>query len=81
VPTILRVDDLRIAIFTDDHEPAHVHVQHPDGIVVVLLDARTRRAVLRGRSRGVSARDTRRIVEIVGEHFETLFAAWERLHR
>lgn len=74
--TILRIDGFRIAILTrDEHEPPHVHVEHPNGTVVVLLDERSRQARLREKARGVAARDVRRVVEVVDEHFAELLAA------
>lgn len=82
MPTILRIHGFRIAILTrDEHEPPHVHVEHPSGTVVVLLDERSRQARLREKASGVAARDVRRVVEVVDEHFAELLAAWERIHR
>ncbi len=47
MPTILRVGNLRIAIFTrNEREPPHVHVEHPDGALVVKLVEETRSALL-----------------------------------
>jgi hypothetical protein len=82
VPTILRVGKLRIAILTrNEHEPPHVHVEHPDGTIVVFLDEKTRSARLREKSRGVKAIDVRYVVAVVDSNFDFLLAAWERIHR
>jgi hypothetical protein len=49
VPTILRVGKLRIAILTrNEHEPPHVHVEHPDGTIVVFLDEKSGFEPLKG---------------------------------
>ncbi|MBF0544477.1 MAG: DUF4160 domain-containing protein [Candidatus Riflebacteria bacterium] len=37
MPTIYRSDGFRIAIYPNDHEPAHVHVFHGDGEVKINL--------------------------------------------
>jgi hypothetical protein len=82
VPTILRVGNLRIAILTrNEHEPPHVHVEHPDGTLVVLLDEKTRSARLREKSRNVKAVDVRNVVAVIDRNFDGLLAAWERIHR
>jgi hypothetical protein len=82
VPTILRVGKLRIAILTrNEHEPPHVHVEHPDGSIVVWLNERSREAKLRESSRRVRAGDVREAVAAVDRHFEILLAAWKRIHR
>jgi hypothetical protein len=82
VPTILRVGNLRIAILTrNEHEPPHVHVEHPDGTIVVFLDEKSRSARLREKSRNVKSADVRDVVAIVDRNFDHLLAAWERLLR
>jgi Domain of unknown function (DUF4160) len=39
MPTILRIDGLRIAIYPNDHPPAHVHVIGADFEIVINLSA------------------------------------------
>jgi hypothetical protein len=31
MPTVLRIDGLRVVIYPNDHRPAHVHVKGADG--------------------------------------------------
>jgi Domain of unknown function (DUF4160) len=82
MPTILRVGTLRIAILTrNEHEPPHVHVEHPDGTIVVFLDEKSRSARLREKSRNVKPADVRNVVAVVDRNFNYLLAAWERIHR
>lgn len=38
MPTILRIGNLRIVIYPNDHRPAHVHVIGPNGEAVFLLN-------------------------------------------
>jgi len=38
MPTVGRIDGLRIVIWTNDHRPAHVHVIGPDGEAVFNLN-------------------------------------------
>jgi hypothetical protein len=82
MPTILRVGNLRIAILTrNEHEPPHVHVEHPDGTIVVSLDERTHTATLRESSRRVRRGDVRQVVAIVDLYFDRLLDAWKQIHR
>jgi hypothetical protein len=82
VPTILRVGKLRIAILTrNEHEPPHVHVEHPDGTIVVFLDEKSGSARLREASRSVKSNDVRGVVAVVDRNFDRLLTAWVEIHR
>ena len=62
--TLLRVSGMRFVIYTDDHEPAHLHV-YGDG------EARINIAPVTVISnRGMSKRDLTRALNIVLEHRE-----------
>src|SRR3546814_257352 len=37
MPTVLRIDGLRVVIYPNDHRPAHVHVKGADGEAVFIL--------------------------------------------
>jgi hypothetical protein len=82
VPAILRVGSIGVAILTrNEHELPHLHIEHPDKFVVVLLDEKLQFAHLREASRGIRASDVRNIVDIVDRNFDKLLAAWESIHR
>ncbi len=82
MPTVFRSGSVRVAVLTrNEHEPPHVHVEHPDGTVVVLLDEQTRSAVLREASRRVKPTDVRAILELVDERYDECMATWETYHR
>lgn len=75
VPTLLRLGQLRVVIYLNDHEPAHVHVIGPDMTVVIdLVDLTLREAI------GCSEREGRRILRLIAEHREALLEAWRRWH-
>jgi len=58
-----------------------VHVEHPNGVIVVVLVEQAGFARLREASRHVKARDVRAVVDLVDAHFDELLAAWELHHR
>lgn len=72
---------MRFIIYLNDHEPPHVHVELPDGEVVVILDETTRAVHVREKLGIVRPQDLVRIDALVGEHFETFIATWKRYHR
>jgi Domain of unknown function (DUF4160) len=75
VPTILRVDGLRVVVYPNDHPPAHVHVIGPGWVVVVnLLGPEVREAI------GCTEPDARRVLRLADEHQAALMEAWERYH-
>jgi hypothetical protein len=82
VPTILRVGSIDIAInLRDEHEPPHVHVRHPDGSIVVVLDEASNTVSTRNGKGRIAAHEIRRIATIVEDHFERILAAWSFYHR
>jgi hypothetical protein len=76
--TVLRVHGLRVVIFVNDHQPAHVHVfgdgeakinllGHDGGPALVWADAMSRGEI-------------RRAMHIVVEQQAFLLARWEDIH-
>lgn len=72
--TLLRTSGMRFVIYTDDHEPAHLHV-YGDGearINIVLVTVIS--------NRGMSKRDLKRALSIVLEHREMFLGEWRDIH-
>jgi len=75
VPPSLRIDGWRIAIYPNEHPPAHVHVLGPGWVVVInLLGLEVREAI------GCEEREARRVLRLIAGHQETLMEAWRRFH-
>ena len=70
-PVVLRVDKFRIMIYSDDHSPAHVHVQSAGNDVKIRLDPVT--VVKNG---GFGPKDVSRAMRIVEEHQDYLLTEW-----
>jgi hypothetical protein len=76
--TIYRAHGLRVIIFTDDHEPAHVHVfgdgqakinlVGPDGVPILV------------KAEGMKANDLRRAMQMVCDQQEQFLAKWREFH-
>ncbi|KQT55302.1 MULTISPECIES: DUF4160 domain-containing protein [unclassified Aureimonas] len=72
--TVLREAGLRIVIYLDDHEPAHVHA-YGDG------EARIDLVRLRVLSqRGMTRRELAKTLSIVTSHHEFLLRKWTEIH-
>ena len=74
--TILKRSGLRVVIFTDDHEPAHVHV-FGDGEVKINL---TEDGVELVWAYHMTRRDVRQSLALVAEHREAILAKWRAIH-
>jgi hypothetical protein len=82
VPTIFRFRNTTFTIYTrNEHEPAHIHADHPDGVVAVILDETSRTGVYRDQKGDVGTKDVNWIVDAVTDQFELCIAAWEQYHR
>ncbi len=76
--TVFRARGLRMVIFVNDHQPAHVHV-FGDGEAKINLagaDGTPELAWVDGMTRG----EVRRAVRIVIEQQTLLLARWEDIH-
>lgn len=76
--TVLRADGLRVVIFVDDHQPAHVHVFGDGHARINLLgaDGTPELVWAEGMTRG----EVRRAVRIAIEQQALLLARWEKIH-
>lgn len=75
MPTIHRQHGPRFAIFSDDHEPAHVHV-FGDGEMKVLIGSADElpRQVY---AIGIKVRDRRRAMAVILERQAVFLARWK----
>lgn len=76
--TIHREFGFRFAIFTDDHEPAHVHVQGEGEMKVVIRGADGLPEM--AYNIGFKAKDRRRAMDVVLERQEEFLARWREIH-
>jgi hypothetical protein len=79
MPTVLRRGRLRLAIFTNDRRPAHVHAIGTDGEAVFNLNCRTGPSEVR-ENYGMKARALSAAERFINGHIVELCRAWERIH-
>ena len=74
--TALRSGGFRIVIFSDDHEPAHVHVFGDGEAKVQISDERIELVWVVG----MKAADVRKMMAIVARNRDELLVRWRDLH-
>ena len=79
MPTVLRIGALRVAVYPNDHRPAHVHVIGHDHEAGFNLNEPAGFVALR-ENYGYSARDLVRIRGVLEQNLAALTSAWERIH-
>ncbi len=73
-----REGGFRVAIYKDDHEPAHVHVIKDGEVIVTLMGADGKPAVRQ--AFGSTKADVSKSLRIVTEQQVRLLAAWKEIH-
>ena len=76
--TVHRAGGFRIAIYLEDHEPAHVHVYGDGEVKINLLSANGRPQVVDYSK--MRAGDVRKALRIVTEQQAMLIAKWKEFH-
>lgn len=79
MPTILRLDGLRVVIYPAEHRPAHVHVIGADGEAVFILHCPEGPPELR-ESYGFDLRALNRIERAIAVEVFALCIEWSRIH-
>lgn len=79
MPTILRMDGLRVVIYSNDHRPAHVHVIGSEGEAVFFLNCPDGPPGLRERY-GFKRTEVGRIQDALVGVLATLCTEWRKLH-
>ncbi|MCL2875505.1 MAG: DUF4160 domain-containing protein [Betaproteobacteria bacterium] len=79
MPTVLRFAGLRVAIYPNDHRPAHVHVIGSDSEAVFVLHCPEGPPVLR-ECYGFSYQESSRILEVLTEYLAALCTQWSTIH-
>lgn len=79
MPTVLRIGALRVAVYPNDHRPAHVHVIGDGHEAVFELNCPAGPVVVR-ENYGFAARDLTRIQAALERNLTALCGAWERIH-
>ena len=76
--TVFRAHGLRVVIFVNDHEPAHVHVFGDGEAKINLLDAGGSPGLVW--AQGMTRAEVRRAVRIVDEQQALLLERWRSIH-
>ncbi len=79
MPTIFRGDGFDVMIYTNDHRPSHVHIFKAEAEVIIYLGAEHKPPRVR-ENIGMSTKDERRALVMVGEHQAEFIAEWRRIH-
>jgi hypothetical protein len=79
VPTVLTIGGARVAIYTSDHRPAHVHVWDAGKVAVFNLNCPKGPVELR-ENYGFSWREVNRLAKAIQAHVEVMCATWRAIH-
>ncbi|QNB10570.1 DUF4160 domain-containing protein [Paraburkholderia tropica] len=78
MPTLLRVSGARVVIYSNDHRPAHVHVESPQGACVFNLNCPLGPLALRERF-ALGEREVARLAQAIEPEVAHLCREWQRI--
>lgn len=76
--TICRAHGLRVIIFSNDHEPAHVHVLGDGEAKINLVGLGDRPELVW--AVGMKRNEVRRAMALVAEHRDAFLTRWREIH-
>jgi len=79
MPTILRVPGYRVVIYPNDHRPAHIHVESPQGSCVFNLNCPEGPFELRALY-ALAERQVMRLGQLLENDIFLLCRAWGKIH-
>jgi len=79
MPTVLRLGKIRVAVYFNDHRPAHVHVIGNGCEAVFALNCPAGPMTI-FENYGFKRQDMTRIENSLANHLTTLCSAWEDIH-
>jgi hypothetical protein len=79
VPTVLRINGLKVIVYPNDHRPAHVHVIGPEHEALFYLGCPEGPVSLR-ENFGFSTRELTRIERALTTNLTALCSAWKEIH-
>jgi Domain of unknown function (DUF4160) len=79
VPTVMRLDGLRVVVYPNDHRPAHVHVMGRGYEAVFNLNCQAGPVELR-ENYGFQSGELSKILGGLAANLENLCRAWEHIH-
>jgi Domain of unknown function (DUF4160) len=79
MPTVLRESGFDFRIYTDDHDPAHIHVVKGGDEAVITLGTETVAPSVR-ENHGMSTKNLRKAFLIVNENQPFFLQEWRRIY-
>ena len=76
MPTVIRQSGFSIMIYTDDHEPMHVHAWYQENYAIIEFE----NDVFLKENRGLNRSQVKRAIEIVNEHRDLLIESWRGIY-
>ena len=72
MPTVLRINGYRFLFFSDDHLPAHIHIEKGDSYARIEIDS-----LKVSNCYQVSSKELNKLVKLVDENQHLLRGAWD----
>jgi hypothetical protein len=79
MPTVLRVPGYRVVIYPNDHRPAHIHVESPEGSCVFNLNCPDGPFEVR-ELYALASQQVARLARAIEPEIFLLCRAWWRIH-
>ncbi len=79
MPTVLRLDGLRVVIYPNDHPPPHVHIVGPDVRAIFYLNCPEGPPSIR-QNIGLQRSEAKRVADALTDELARLCGEWSVIH-
>lgn len=79
MPTVLRLDGLRVVIYPNDHPPPHVHIVGPDTRAIFFLHCPEGPPSIM-QTIGLKRSEAKRVADALADELARLCGEWSAIH-
>ena len=79
MPKVFNLNGFYCIVYTDDHDPPHVHIKYSGTTTILNLGASSEDVTIRD-AQNMKPKDIKKAMELLEENWDDAVAKWEEYH-